>query len=98
MPPPHVSDTDLIERDPGMVHAAVDGEAVMMSIAQGSYFGLNSVGADIWALLETPTSIDEIQRHLLAEYEVDESECRREIVRFVDELLRLGIARRCSAR
>jgi len=40
--------------------ADMDGEMVMMSVSQGSYFAINEVGALIWSTLETPKTVSEI--------------------------------------
>jgi len=88
-------DDRLFERDPDLVHADVDGEAVMMSISRSSYFGLNEVGTRIWGLLAAPASIEQICKCLLEEYEVDEVDCRLQVEAFLGELLRQGIVRPC---
>jgi len=85
----------LFERDPDLVHADVDGEAVMMSISRSSYFGLNEVGTRIWALLAAPASVEQICGRLSEEYDVDSVECRQQVEAFLGELLRQGIVRPC---
>ena len=91
----------IIDRDPGTIgsyarapdalHAELEGETVMMSVARGEYFGLNSMGSRIWALLEVPHTLDELCARLLAEFEVEDARCRREVSGFLSELLRLGM-------
>ena len=49
-----------LTRAEGLVSSEIDGEVVMMSVDQGKYFGINSVGSRIWSLLESPVSVKEM--------------------------------------
>jgi hypothetical protein len=62
-----------------------------MSVDRGEYFGLNSVGSRVWALLEKPQSLDALCAQLVGEYEVDEAQCREDVTHFLQEMLKLGI-------
>lgn len=53
------------------VSAQMDGEAVILSLADGVYYGLNPVGASVWTLLEQPRTVAELRDAIVAEYEVD---------------------------
>jgi hypothetical protein len=54
---------------------------------RGLYFGLNSVGARIWTLLDKPTEVTEIRKVILQEFEVDDATCERDLLALLDELL-----------
>ena len=58
----------------------------MMDLESGAYYGLNEVGARIWSLIETPTSVADICRTLRAEFRVGEEVCLREVVALLNEL------------
>jgi hypothetical protein len=47
------------------------GEAVILNLKTGIYFGLNPVGARIWQLIQQPTTVHEVMSALLAEYDVE---------------------------
>jgi hypothetical protein len=53
------------------VSCDLGGEAAMLHMKSGVYYGLNSVGARIWSLLQETRTFAEIRETLLAEYEVD---------------------------
>ena len=74
----------VLRQADGLLSAGVGEELLMMSVAQGKYFNLNSVGARIWELLARPTSVEALLAALLSEYEVNDDTVRRE----VDEFLR----------
>lgn len=65
----------------------IDDEIVMMSVEMGEYFGINPVGSRIWALLETPRTCVEICEVLLEEYDVQSSQCQKELEEFIGKLL-----------
>jgi hypothetical protein len=67
------------------------GELVMLSVGAGRYYGLNSVGARIWELLETPMTVAQICDRLCEEYKVEAQECETEVLRFANELVYNGI-------
>lgn len=84
---------DRICRKP--VHASrVQQDLVMFDETAGSYFATGPVGAEIWALIETPRSLDDVCAALMERFEVDEATCRVEALRFAEELLEAGLAER----
>ncbi|MQP68589.1 lasso peptide biosynthesis PqqD family chaperone [Niveispirillum sp. SYP-B3756] len=78
-------------RADGLLTADVDGELLMMSVEQGRYFNLNSVGSRIWELLAAPVAVDGLVDALTAEYDVAPDEARREVERFLGALRKRGL-------
>jgi hypothetical protein len=66
-----IADTTIISRSPSVVTAEIDGEVVMMSIAQGQYFGLDDIGSDIWKRLDPPCAFADLIERLAADYDAD---------------------------
>src|ERR1700733_3353853 len=52
-------------------YAPVGDQGVILNINANRYHSLNTVGARIWELLETPQTAGELCSHLLEEFEVD---------------------------
>ena len=71
----------------GQVSRVVGDEVVILDSERGLYFGLNSVGARIWTLLDKPTEVTEIRKVILQEFEVDDATCERDLLALLDELL-----------
>jgi hypothetical protein len=69
----------------------LNGEAVILSLKNGKYYGLNSIGADIWELLQKPVRFSKITKEILSEYDVEEEECRREIENFLAQMKDEGL-------
>jgi len=66
--------------------ARAGDEVMMMNAAQGTYIGLNAIGARIWDLLDTVQDVDGLCAQLLTEFEVGEAQCRTEVEAFLAEL------------
>lgn len=86
-----VSSGEMLRRADGLLSAAVNDELLMMSVEHGKYFNLNAVGARIWELLETPTTLDGLVAALTAEYDVAPDDARREVERFIGSLRDRGL-------
>ena len=69
-----------------VVFRTIDGEAVILSIGSGLYFGLTPVGTRIWELIDEGRAVGEILATLRLEYDVAEDEMRRDIEALVSEL------------
>jgi hypothetical protein len=87
-----LSPETVITRHPDMLSAEIGGEAVMMSIEKGAYFGLNPVATRIWDLIETPRSVQALIATILDEYDVTPEDCERDVQGFVADMLEKGLA------
>ncbi len=68
------------------VSCDLSGEAVILHLEQGIYYGLNPVGAFVWNLLQVPRSIDDITSSLLREFEVDSAQCEADLTTLLQAL------------
>ena len=62
-------------------------EAVILSLKNGKYYGLNSVGFTIWTNVQESATLSEIEAAVMNEYDVDEETCRREVSTFLEQML-----------
>jgi hypothetical protein len=69
------------------VSADLSGEAAILNLKSGIYFGLNAVGASIWKLIQEPRSVKEINDTLVQEYDVDPDQCEKDLLALLGELL-----------
>jgi hypothetical protein len=67
------------------------GEMVVLDLKSGCYYGLDAVGARVWALIEQPASLSVIRDAIMAEYEVDAERCERDIQAFLDKMQAVGL-------
>src|SRR3954453_10633167 len=68
----------------GQMSCELAGEAVILDMESGTYFGLNEVGARVWSLIQEPRAVCDIQEVILREYEVEPERCGEDL----DTLLR----------
>jgi hypothetical protein len=64
----------------------LQGEAVILNLKSGTYFGLNSLGTRIWELIREPVRVSDVHQQLLQEYEVDAGLCEAELLLFLNQL------------
>jgi hypothetical protein len=62
------------------------GEAVILDLKSGVYYGLDSVGAKIWTLIQQPIRVADIVAIIIGEYEVDTERCEKELLDLLAEL------------
>jgi len=70
----------------------VNDELVLLDMNTENYFGLDSVGRDIWKLLEEGKTLQEAYDTLLNMYEVEADQLRTDIEVFVEKLVESGLA------
>lgn len=85
------STTVLYQADSEHLCCDLNGESVVLSLKNGKYYGLNSIGAIIWELLQKPVTISKIERKILSEYEVEKRECSREVENFIAQMKDEGL-------
>ncbi len=73
------------------VSCELSGEAVILHLGSGIYYGLDDVGARIWALLEEPRSLASLLDAMAAEYEVEPAVCEREVIAFLKQMADVGL-------
>lgn len=76
---------------PDQVSAELAGEAVILDMKSGMYYGLNPVGVRIWELIGRPCRVSDVKAVLLDEYEVDPARCERDLFALLRELSANGL-------
>jgi len=81
----------VVGRSEDILFSEMSEGTVLMSIERGVYFGLDEVGARVWALLDPPSSVRAIRDQLLEEYEVELEVCSRELDDLLSRLRQQGL-------
>ena len=71
----------------------VGEETVILDVATGTYFGLDTVGARIWELMAEERTLAEICDLMLEEYEVSRDELEGDLKRLAQDLADQGLIR-----
>jgi PqqD family protein of HPr-rel-A system len=69
----------------------LDGEAVILHVGSGTYFGLNPIGAEIWNRIREERSVSEICEQLMTEYDVSKEQCETEVMALLHRLSEQGL-------
>ena len=82
----------IISADTQQVSSSLpDGDVIILSLKNGVYFGLNPVGARVWALIQKPILIKDLINHLLNEYQVDRQQCGHDLDSLLRDLAENGL-------
>ncbi|MEM8484872.1 MAG: PqqD family protein [Bacteroidota bacterium] len=84
---------DIVEANNNLMMADLEGEAVLLNIQTGRYFGLNDVGTTVWSLLKTPCTIEDILLHMQGRYEVSADALREDILQFLADMEKRNLIR-----
>jgi hypothetical protein len=75
----------------GNISCQLEEDLVILHLGEGMYYGLNSVGARIWELIQEPRTVNAVRAQLLEEYDVEPDECTRELGAILVEMADKGL-------
>lgn len=73
------------------VSTTLSGEAVILGLHDSTYYGLDPVGARIWALIQEPRSLTSVVETLAAEYDVTAERAMADLVILAGSLIERGL-------
>lgn len=81
--------TDMITINQDVVFTQIDEDIVMMDPTSGEYHGLNSVGAELWNLLDSkPMAPHEMVSYLKETYALDDATATTDVNHFLEAMLK----------
>jgi hypothetical protein len=90
---PQLSLDSAIRVHDEVVFRELDGEAVILNLETGVYFGLNRVGTRIWQLIEEHGELRRVLGAMQAEYNAASDVLERDLLRLTGELVDIGLCR-----
>ncbi|HEV2388547.1 MAG TPA: PqqD family protein [Candidatus Acidoferrales bacterium] len=69
----------------------VGEESVLLNLEKESYYGLDPVGTRMWGALTRAVTVEAAYQELLAEYEVDAAQLRRDMAGLIEKLVENGL-------
>ena len=73
------------------VSTSIPDETVILDARAGRYFALPGVGARVWELLATPTTLGALVATITDEYAVDAATCERDLRSLLHDLRSAGL-------
>ncbi len=83
---PALSLTSVVVATREQVSSDLAGEAAILNLESGVYYGLDVVGARIWNLIQTPHTVGSVRDALLEEYDVSADCCEGDLLELLTEL------------
>jgi hypothetical protein len=80
MPEGMVGPRTIVVVSKDTVSCSLGNEVAILHMGSGVYYGLDSVGARVWSLLEKPHSVQELCAAVAAEYDVEPSRCEADLL------------------
>jgi len=69
----------------------LEGEAVLLDLESGAYFGLNDVGTRFWELVSAGRTYGDVRDTILQEFDVDRETLENDLDQLVASLLRRNL-------
>lgn len=86
-----ISFSDRVQVPEGVLISNLQDESVILNLESERYFGLDNVGTRILTVLTNSSSIEAAYESLLAEYDVDRTVLRRDLLALIESLLQQGL-------
>jgi len=86
-----VSATALVSIPEDVLFRELDGEAIILHLTRGMYFGLDAVGTRVWMVLAESSSVGRAIDVLTAEYDVDSDVATGDVLELVSTLSDQGL-------
>ncbi|MGB3787636.1 MAG: PqqD family peptide modification chaperone [Phormidesmis sp.] len=77
----------VISSTQNQISSELAGEAVILNLSSGVYYGLNAVGARVWEIIQQPKRFGEVLEILLEEYDVQPEACGEDLEKILRELM-----------
>jgi len=81
----------LVRLKPDVLFQDIQGEAVLLDLHSGTYYGLNPLGTRIWQLLAQHKTLSAIAAVIRNEYDVAERQCTADLLELVGDLAQRGL-------
>jgi len=75
----------------GVLFQELQGEAVLLHLDSGMYFGLDPVGTRIWQLIAQHERLADVAGAIGAEFEVSDDQCATDLLALVAKLESQGL-------
>jgi hypothetical protein len=78
--------TSRVRVNDDVLFQELQGEAVLLNLKSGVYFGLDPVGTRVWQLFAEHELLGEIAHAIVTEYDVAEDRCSLDLLKLVEDL------------
>lgn len=83
--------SDTFTPHPDLEVRVLDGEAVILNVRTGAYFGTNPVGTEVWQAYSDGKTVAEAVDAVVARFDVDAEQAEADVLAFTGSLLKGGL-------
>jgi hypothetical protein len=83
--------TSIVVASQNQLSCDLAGEAAILNLKNSVYYGLDMVGARIWSLIQTPTTVGAVRDAIVREFDVEAEQCERDLVELLQRLHAEGL-------
>ena len=69
-----------------LLSTTLEGNTVLMSLEQGKYYGIDSIGSRIWEFISQPRAVADVCDRLMDEFEVAGEQLVQDVLAFLNDL------------
>ena len=91
MSPRTIPESATVVATSDVLASELGAEYVLLNLNNGTYYGVQDVGSEIWKMLQNPVTVDDICSALIETFEVEPERCRRDVMRLLGELVTHGL-------
>jgi hypothetical protein len=77
----------FLPRNEEVAAKVIDGEAIIINLANGVYYSMDKVGAFVWDLLQAGYTLEEVITAVTARYDVSREQAASNVIELVHELV-----------
>lgn len=82
----------VVRPSPDQISCDIGDEAVLLQLPRGQYYGLNTIGAQVWKRLQSgPSSVAALQNWIAEKYDVQRDECERDLDALLCSMVDAGL-------
>lgn len=70
----------------GIKSVSDQGELVLLNLSSGKFYGLDSIGSEIWIMLQNNNSIERIVKEICEKYEVNQEQAIKDVMQLIEGL------------
>jgi hypothetical protein len=81
-----MNEHSIISRNGDIPSQKIDDETVFFSLENSEYYGIDTIGSEIWKLIEKPITLNKLIDELLKDYDVTREQCTQDVLGFLQKL------------
>ena len=89
-------DNRLQPRDQEVAAKVIEGEAILINLANGVYYSMDKVGGLIWEMIEGRHTLGEMVEAVTGRYQVNRDQAEADVQRLAEELLQENLVAICE--